>query len=295
MKKIILLFFTIFLQFLSHGQAEFSPPGAEWHFRMSGILNGSYQVGVSHVQYANDTLIAGKNCKKLIQTSIAETYYHTQNYYIYQSNDSIFIVNHFQSGLSFDFQFINEMKVGDTLYFPNLFYLNKLKVDSIDILALNNIETKRFKLTELGSPPTFSTYIYDKFGPEFTFFQDWTSSWFDGIYYWLRCYADNEFPQYNLTNITCYGDFSETKELDKGIFINAFPNPTPDVLNLNLPFEFQNGYSLILSDASGKTILEEYRKGHYNATLETNTLEAGFYIGVIKKGSKSFIFKFVKI
>ncbi|MEO1258091.1 MAG: T9SS type A sorting domain-containing protein [Bacteroidota bacterium] len=281
--KNLLLVILIFIPFLSTAQTEFAPIGAEWHYKS---FMGWLGEGVTHVQVVGDTLIDGQLCKKLHTKNRAGTNELNYNQFIFQRGDSVFMK------LPHDyFLFKNKMMVGDTLNFPLLSTPNnKFRVEYDSTLILNGIQVKKYTLKQIETTFDFTVDIYDKFGPEYGFVDEWLGSPWDGNDHFLRCYQDDNFTQINLSNEDCDDGLTAASEKLKDKYLGVFPNPATEELNISLPVNFPPIQSIVFNNVSGAECFIDAT----NNQIDIRSLPAGFYIGRVRAGNEVYFIKFIK-
>ena len=285
MYKTVLFLLAFFIQSNCFSQVEFAPAGAEWHYRS---LFGWMGDGVTHVQSIKDTIVAGKDCRKLVIRSVATNADFMNDYIIHQSADSVFGVREWEGIHSFDYLFSTAMEIGEKDKLPNLSGDKEFEVIALDTLFFNNLPVKRYKLIEPTSG--FETFIYDRFGPEYGFWEYWLSSPLDGNDHYLRCYQDDNFDQVNVSNEECDDGFPTAINESSKLFLKTFPNPVTDKLNISFPQNLMGTHSLSIFHVSGKKIMFNLLDGK----ADLSYLPVGFYVGQIKIKEEVYYLKFIK-
>lgn len=108
MKRFILPLFILF--FVSTSAQQWLEPSASWTYQLSNTIGG----GFVSTFIEKDSLINGQLCQKIaFRTAIPNTFPSLpNNYFTYQSNDSIFIL----SDNTFSLIIRRNMNIGDTLF-----------------------------------------------------------------------------------------------------------------------------------------------------------------------------------
>jgi hypothetical protein len=237
----------------------------EWHFNW----NSWSQQGYETIQTAGDTLIEGQLCQKLERQLVTvDAIFQYQDtsvvdlepYFMYESNDSVFVLQDDTFQLMYDFN----LEPGDSLAIrvdlleespcPNLIYFVLDSVVTLitpyDILRMqygrmiSDIDPvngpKKVQILEgvgmveasyEGDPEVFK---YGYLRPEFAY-----QCIVDGQYWNFCSFRQGEFT-YNPGNEDC--DFLpppvSVEEILSEDLIRAYPNPARDVLHLEWPADF---------------------------------------------------------
>jgi len=259
MKKFTLLNLLIFFLVLplSSITQNWAPVGAKWYFTQNhiGTSGVSYRVSES----IKDTIILGKNCRKIIQEDVFQTW---EVFYTYKSNDSVYFYN----------SFLNEFKLlydygastGDIWVIPtipkdpNLY--NRLDtvivhVDStsqtiIDNQSLRVLYTSmEYPLNSTESPAEFGGEIIENIGGLKFFTPTYAHFFQDPSLGDMRCFVSNdlvfETGAYDCDEVTLSNnEFSLNRLL-------VFPNPVDDFLILKGNMGYNFNYVIYNTIGSG--------------------------------------------
>lgn len=78
----------------------------------------------------------------------------------------------------------------------------------------------------------------------------------------------------------------------------VYPNPTRDILNVELEISEREEVSITISNNLGKVVHTQhmiYHKGIQQATIDMNSLANGYYFATIRKGEEVETIKVIKI
>lgn len=89
-----------------------------------------------------------------------------------------------------------------------------------------------------------------------------------------------------------YSDFPlSIEEARSNANIKVYPNPTTDILHINIKPQNTDTYNILLTDITGKTVYEVHKElrnnTSYTISIPTNNLPAGTYIYKIKSSGNS--------
>ena len=274
---------------------EFSPAGAEWFYKTtSGYTSAAESFsGYTHVQYAGDTLLDGRVCKKMcsvlyltagnpaLDCSSAAGFR-----FLFQQSDSIFEYLPQATTDKLRFLFRNQYALGDVVH---SLMDAPLTIQSIDTLELNGQSVRRFWVGDAGNPQR--SVLYDLFGPAngiFTF-DTWDEVVDDGVVD-LRCYQDNAFAKTNLNNEECdriAQPWSTHFEVD------ILPNPVHTELQVFVRGQPLDEIRFSLWDATGN-LMQEEQLNMQMKKIPVAQLPAGMYWIVFQDSQSSFYQKFIK-
>ncbi|HQW42347.1 MAG TPA: glycosyl hydrolase family 18 protein [Flavobacteriales bacterium] len=74
-----------------------------------------------------------------------------------------------------------------------------------------------------------------------------------------------------------FADFSTEVQENAGMAIAVFPNPASDLVRIELPPEITGQVKVLITNAVGQHVLEDYLSANSTITLATEQLEAGLY------------------
>lgn len=280
-------------------QTVFAPAGATWEYHY--IEGWTLDTGTLRVAYVGDTILYGKNCKRLCATKQPNPFFPANcpdsgelQFFLVQSNDSVLISSGFSPFLySFKLNYI----VGDTVAFPLLYGLRKFAVIKVDTLHLNNQSVRRFNLYhKLPATPegSLATNVYDLFGPELGFFSSWWGIAVDGDSYFLCSYKDDGFPKIYLSGVHCTGMVGLDPSVENSRKLVLSPNPTADFLQLDFAGpEIASPLEVDMYNALGRLVLRDNVPA-MQGTIDLRQLQSGLYWVVVHAEGLAFRQKIVK-
>lgn len=257
-------------------QTEIAPLGAEWHYHYRTSWTGLE--GYFNPRCIQDTILSGKPCKRLkikIETNGGTQFSFR---YIHQKADSVFQCNLVAANqYEFTFLFRNQYQLGETTRMGSSLSIWEYQVIAIDSLLFNNQLVRRFVLQEEGS--SYTTFIYDRFGPERGFFGNWCGIPCDYNYFGLRCYEAPGFPQVNLSDEACEQIGATGTQSPAMGSLSLFPNPVQNSLHLALPEKSDAPARLGIADLSGRIVRTQPWPVASNETdVDVAGLPAGAYL-----------------
>jgi hypothetical protein len=297
MKKIFLALFSIC--FLTNIFAQdFAPIGAKWHYTEEFSFSGD--ISYLYVESVADTIIKGKNCRKLVSNGGLMCGYHSYNDYVYNQDSTVYFylaaTNTFQ--ILYDFKTKKDSSwivVYSTYFFP---YLDTMKVtvDSISYVNINGYNLKKlwvaYKPMQTGFGIYYHSTIVDKIGDfNYLFNLETYRLACDGNYsQGLRCYQDPQFGFYN-TGIASSCTYTGINEImsDK---IEIYPNPATDLINISFYKRYKEELKLNIYTITGVLIKSETLTQN-NQQINTEELSNGLYLVEIKSKDKSAIQKLI--
>ena len=103
-------------------------------------------------------------------------------------------------------------------------------------------------------------------------------------------------PEANLVPWKAFGKNVLAVEIEMEEGINVYPNPSQDVILIEIP-AFSKGLShLKINDLTGKVYLEyEIRGGQKSYSIDIRNLKQGVYFLNAEQGEKRFVKKIVKM
>ena len=297
MKKILLAFISICFLTNLYAQ-EFAPIGAKWHY----TENFAFSANVSYL-YAEsvaDTVIKGKNCKKLINNGGLACGYHSFQDYIYNQDSAVY----FYLAATDTFQLLYDFKTKKDSSWIIVFstdvssYLDTLKVtvDSISFVNINGYNLKKLWVnykplnSDLGY--IYPSTIVDKIGDvNYLFNLNSYRVACDGNFsQGLRCYQDPQFGFYN-TGIASSCNYTGVNEL-KSDKIEIYPNPAKDYINFDMGM--YKDFQLSVYNSVGQTVLKKQLTSS-NTTLNIQSFQSGmYYYQLINNKAKVISGKFLK-
>jgi hypothetical protein len=308
MKRIFLLLSISFLMQTVNAQI-WCTPSSEWYFTHSPAFGTGYK----HWTYLYDTTIAGKNCNKIKDNTVGQSYWppanvnYTEYLYTYTNNKVVYIKDVFQTGTNnFDTLFNFNAAIGNKWRMAptsNSFCASSF-VTVLDT-GRNTIQGQSLKWLKLNyySAGNFTVNvndtIYERFGAL-------------GVYpYWpynvcptmtdadqggpLRCFSDNQINGYVhtwTTSCNYYYVGMKENEIENSSF-TLYPNPANEFLMIRNTSKAPKQVSVV--NILGEAILTENFSGESMNTLGILSLPKGIYfLKYAEEGKKSSVQKFVK-
>ena len=272
----LLLIFSVCTLTAKAQQTELAPLGAEWHYNYHTSWTGL--VGYYNPRCIQDTILSGKPCKRLKITINTNAGSQFAFWYIHQKADSIFRSTQIAANqYEFTFLFRNNFQLGETTRMGNSLSIWEYQVVAIDSLLFNNQLVRCFVLQEEGS--SYTTVIYDRFGPERGFFGNWCGIPCDENYFGLRCYEAPDFPLVNVSDEACEQiGVTGTQSPAAGI-LSLYPNPAHNSLHLSLPEKSGAPTDLHIADLSGRMVrTQPWPIASPEAEVNVAGLPAGAYL-----------------
>lgn len=309
MKSLVLFFICFFAGFSAPAQT-WCPPGATWHYAVSGMDID----GVIEYTYSGDTLINSLNCKKITGTftGIKPLYLNTftvipnyKNYFTYENNHVLFLHN----GSTFDTVVNYNAAIGDKwlgtrdpVTDPN-FPCNvrtAMTVTDTGHIAINGFSLKKVvisctssvttlsQMSTLVRTNTFVTRVYSCQGDinsrsdMFPLFCGNMNAASEHPIASLRCYTDNTFPLYSQGQYGCTSLTGMSKNSITDQIVTIFPNPISDELHIKFSnAQSSHTYRVCLINAMGQIVFIDDKKEQLgqNEILKCKTegLKSGIY------------------
>jgi hypothetical protein len=321
MKKLLLAIFAIIF-FQAATAQVWCPPGARWHFKRGGTYIGSFSNCDIDIAYTSDTTVMGIPCKKLKGTLFGQINYsysfyspiYSQSYgtYItYLSNSKVLFL--YNTGKAvFDTVVNFNALPGDKWLRPgpdpdpngcisrvaytvtdtahvliNGFNLKKITVtfpsDTNSSITFTNVFLERMLVSSLSSNDLFPLHCQLKY------------TVFDAPSTRFRCYEDDLFPTYNVSNEACKNFWTGiNSQALNTLGFKAYPNPATHLLTIELPDASK--YELKLSNLLGQAQpLNHIALSHSKLQADLSPIDAGIYfIQVLENGRLVGVEKFIK-
>ena len=254
MKKttILSILFAISLQVTAQ---NFAPIGSIWHYTQ-GTVNPDL-TSFKTLESVSDTVINGKDCRKLIEVERYLDTIGTSFQYMYSENDSVFFYAEDNFHLLYDFGAMT----GDTIilnYFPTWNGTPlKMIIDSTSTIMVNDRERKIQYITCGDSfVIEFGNHVIEGIGNTSFMFPTLDGS-LNGP---LRCYQDNStglflnplHPTYGWNHEDCEEIVTGIDETIYNDGISIFPNPTSSSISIK---NIRKTTAYKIFNLSGKIIL----------------------------------------
>jgi hypothetical protein len=311
--KLRVSIFSLFFSFTSvlHAQTpdnvSWCPPGSSWTYQVYSFSNASF----FQYSYLKDTVILGKNAKKLGTTKIAfvgpsnsRVVQAGANEYYYNSNDSLFWLDSGTFRFIYDFNAVpghkwvesNSRFTCTTPGFPSN--------DTITVTSIrkDTIANKIYDVMLASSPGQYFQVgpVLKNIGSLVSPFpvmneqkccmmQNPGGACDLGSFIRLVCYSDNIRGIVPLSNPTGFSCFTITSvfEISKKQFL-IYPNPVHDFI---VTQGTRSNWGYTITDIQGKIIAQGIAGGD---KLNVSYLPRGIYIFKILSGKNLRVSKFVK-
>lgn len=274
---------------------DFAPVGAKWYYTEKYYMSGD--IGYLYAESVKDTIVNGKECRKIIN-GIINCAFESGINYVYQEDS----IAYFFNKKTDSFQILHNFKAkkGDT--WETVFYvmdeLDTLKatVDSAYTVNINGYELIRqiIKYSRRDENPLDNWYYFaevtERIGDSYFLFNLYSTSfvcdgnWSEG----LRCYEDPEFGFYSTgiaESCTFTYEYVGINNHHSDNEVNIYPNPTPNWIDIECNTK---GKSIVfLLDLYGKCLRKFEVYG--NARLDMTGYSKGFYILKISDTDKNLI------
>lgn len=275
---------------------EFAPIGAQW-----GLWYLDFSLPISYagsIVVEKDTLFAGKNAKKLILDKNIDDNFLNGVGFVYQSVDSIFVYNPDLQDFVYAYNF--NAQVGDTIFLRHAFMDNlAYKIDSVAVEMINNIPIKVQYVSlrcdeQDGFLEDYPLKIMEKIGPlqfgDFFFLENYCYT--DGYEYRVRCYSDNEFPEY-LTEWVHEGEDCLITSIDfipnvNERYFKIYPNPTSNLLTIQMEKEITTPYQIQIFSLTGQLLFQKYYEASEVGLIDVTDWGSGMYLIKIRTNDTLF-------
>ncbi|MDT8412890.1 MAG: T9SS type A sorting domain-containing protein [Vicingaceae bacterium] len=282
----LFIFIFLFITVTNYGQ-DFAPVGATWHYsytETSPPFNQSYIL----IESVKDTIILGKNAKKLSQTH----YQSSSNSiflgyeFIYSDSNKVYLYKYNKFNLLYDFNAVQ----GDTIFVIEPLFMNcggngdtliPFLVDSVKLINISGFQKKIQFVTNLEIGWNFGEKFIESIGSNYFLFPTdcVAPPHIDSI----RCYSDS-LLSYQLVN-DCEEIITSIKENTTNL--NQYPLQTTVYNTLILP-DIKG--EVTIYDIQGKLLFSEKIK----PTIPVN-LKNGIYIVLLKNKDFQHIYKILKL
>ena len=291
MKKQLLLIYLL-CNLLSFAQ-NFAPLGAIWHYGASYMMPGE---GFVRFESTHDTLVSGKNCRLLTQSSSLYCINRSLEVPVYDENNIVYFWdnnrNVFEVLFDFNKQVGESWQIIATSFFSsNLDTITVLvqgksfvTINGVDLIALDVLYQNIFP-DNRQIPST----IYERIGDlDFLFnhYTDMESGACDnGSSNGLRCYSDNSFGFYTTNpNKACDYNTLDISELYIDDLFTVSPNPATNLIFIDAKGQID---LIELYSEVGEKLLEK-RSGK---SIDVSCINNGIYFLLVRIGQKISIEK----
>lgn len=258
LRYLLFIFIFLLITVTNYGQ-DFAPVGATWHYsytETSPPFNQSYIL----IESVKDTIILGKNAKKISQTH----YQSSSNSiflgyeFIYSDSNKVYLYQYNKFNLLYDFNAVQ----GDTIFVIEPLFMNcggngdtliPFLVDSVKLINISGFQKKIQFVTNLEIGWNFGEKFIESIGSNYFLFP--TDCVAPPQIDSLRCYNDS-LLSYQLVNdceeiIT---NINEKIKLQEQVIV--YPNPNNSSFELTIDAPFQQA-KLTIIDITGKVIIQQ--------------------------------------
>lgn len=296
MKNLLIVF--IFICFaLTLSAQEFAPVGAEWYYGEQFAFSGD----VDYIKFTSekDTLVYGKNCRKITKRHKLSCNGRPNTEFMYKSNDTVFFYDKIFD--EFQILYVANLKPEDSWIikvrdeFEDIDTI-VVTVDSIDVIEINGhnlnvLHVDYYKYDENQSDNRNSTII-DKIGDVYYLFNWYPYSALicDGNYTkGIRCYEDSEIGLYS-TGIADSCDlnyfWTGIEGFTNDINIQVYPNPASDFVKIQI--EGIPEFLTEIFDITGRLLFSE-KSYDSNIRVDISSFKNGLYVISIKDKNQKLI------
>ncbi|MDF1676789.1 MAG: T9SS type A sorting domain-containing protein [Vicingaceae bacterium] len=286
LRYLLFIFIFLLITVTNYGQ-DFAPVGATWHYsytETSPPFNQSYIL----IESVKDTIILGKNAKKISQTH----YQSSSNSiflgyeFIYSDSNKVYLYQYNKFNLLYDFNAVQ----GDTIFVIEPLFMNcggngdtliPFLVDSVKLINISGFQKKIQFVTNLEIGWNFGEKFIESIGSNYFLFP--TDCVAPPQIDSLRCYNDS-LLSYQLVN-DCEEIITSIKENTTNL--NQYPLQTTVYNTLILP-DIKG--EVTIYDIQGKLLFSEEIK----PTIPVN-LKNGIYIVLLKNKDFQHIYKILKL
>ncbi len=300
--------FLLIVNFLiySHAaiaQQEFAPIGAEWFFTHTNHYTFS---GYSHYSVEKDTLIQGKDCRKItifcegrmhMPAPATNKTYYIEPVFVYEENNVIYIYN---NGNNFD-TLANFNAVAGDQWFLNNQSCDEPRLVTVQDTGSSIVNGKSLKWLLIDfqrssnqtEPDTFYQTIGSvnfSFNP-YDYCEDELMHGAQSLQ--LRCYSDNNYSHKRNQEVCDYYITSVKTNHSAGAKISIFPNPAIDKINIEIESKLTKPGFVQVFSLDGRKVLEQ---AFFNQGFSVNIpdLFPGIYLLQISHNDKLEVKKFIK-
>lgn len=305
--RIVIFTYISTILTISYAQTnKFAPVGAKWWYDFgNGFFNPHEYY---YIEAIEEITLLGKECRRL-ESSIVhwDSQEKIADFYIYQSNDTVFYFIDSLFGEKIDSAFnvlyIFNSEIGE------IWAVNSGDYSGNAMIPCTNPETDFVRVDSIGNEIFEGVVLnkvyfsYENFGP----ITGWNFSGIayellgnttyllpiptciteDYFPYQLRCYEDLEVGNIQITPTNC--DFVTDID-DKINKIKIYPNPTGDVLKIEGNYITDD---VIIYSAMGRFIKSVNLK--FTTQIDISSLAPGtYYIKFLKNGNTLFFSNFIK-
>ena len=303
-KTIIIIILLLGLALHAIGQPYWFPAGAKWYFDYTS--EEGYKEYFTY-EVEKDTVISGKDCKKLIiqHFSSDKSVYDWGHEYVYQSNNKIY---HYHSD-TFNLMYNFGLEAGDTLklnlkstLFPQFTDTTRYNyvIDSLGDTIIDEVKlkTQYIRLVDQAMSSEnllmFEGIITEKMGNHLSLFGSPLNiveipPWYGA----LRCYVDSEIEYHTETEMPCDTIIVSTvrHELTNSQ-IKIYPNPFTS--NVWVSYSTPTSFNIRLYSLTGELIFSESVFNEEKHLISLDAINEGLYLLFIQNNNQRSVNKIIK-
>lgn len=292
MKQIVFSIFCIFSISSSAQDAEWFELGTTWTYRFEMALDFFGEVHQTTFEVTEEVILNDKDCKKIERLEPENNFLYGCSslqppFYVYESNDSIFFANDYDTTFRLAYDFGAE--IGDTWIFEvpvEVFQgitsyettVTDIQTDQVDgqnvkVLSLSYELIGGEEFSHIGYASAQITEYIGVTEKDFLFpFGDWNVC--DGAFEQeLMCFQNSSIDYLNPGYASCFlSAIEENTQMDRTIF----PNPSADIISWDAPID-----QLRIYDSQGKLVLHN-RQAQNLSFLSVRSLDSGLYVVVLE-------------
>jgi hypothetical protein len=288
-KNIFILLFIIFkINLNAFAQSNWAPIGATWVYKYIGTF--SNESNTAYIKSIGDTIIQGKQCRKLInnnsgcaQRSLYE--------YMYEDSGKVY---YFESHTnSFQLLFDINKNIGENfslgLWGDSIVYV----VDSVSSIIINGHHLKKLVVHRTHAPSSIGAYysgtIIESLGNTFYMFPWSITSCDIGDVRPLGCYQDSVLGYYNFgTIVNCT---TNTDIIPPVYPVYIYPNPNTGKFIIQSK---NHNINIELFDVLGQSVLTEIYPNEYEyIEIDLRKRTKGIYIMKLRTAGQTIIRKLI--
>lgn len=305
MKKTFTLILTLLALFVyAQTPITFADPDATWSVAKT-FPNGNPQdprfieTTTKVYGYQGDTLINNELWLKMFVTQ--DSSFINDLIFVGLINENNGVVSFQDTSNQIDIIYDFNLQVGDSVPYNFYGYATEyLEIIHIDSIEINNSIHKRFFIEESGLEPFHLEEYWIEgigsiHGPMFSKYPVVFSQELPADSLFTTCYkVANNIVWNNPSYDSCYVHIvmSNTEIYEKDL--KMFPNPVKDELRIEIPDKGEQKISLLVYDIHGKVKINRTFEQAGMISINTRSLENGFYMLQVGIGNKKYNQKFIK-
>jgi len=300
----LLLLANISFDLLAQDSTEFAPIGAKWWYSYTEWALPNSDVGYELIESTKDTIILGRNCKKLVRThyrAIGDT---TDLGFEILCQDSQKVL-HYVNG-QFYTLYDWAANTGDSWIMRTPFevYNETIEPDSLITVFVDSTSTMLIGMDTLKilyltlNPMTYNfgtNYIIQKIGSLGYLFSGYWGIWPFSLK--LRCYTDSNF-NYSITSSPCdtlYFTVGVNTQVANNQPIMLYPNTLNEILYIDMEYkEILEDITIQLYNLNGQLIFTRLIRVNKTNEIKLTNIKEGVYFIKIVGDNTYFSSKIIK-